>query len=319
MPIMSTRAWVLFGVVSIVWGMPYFFIKIAVRELDPTVIVFVRTLLAAAVMLPLALYRRELGRALRHWKAGLLLTFAEIVIPFLLITYGERRVSSSLAGLLIAALPLVVALLAIRLDVTERVTGLRLFGMLVGLSGVALVLGFNLGGGWPQVIGAAMILGATLCYAGGTFILKLGLSDAPTFGVVAATTSVATVLLAPFALVHLPATAPSASVWVSMAGLGTICTAVAFVAYFALVTEAGPGRATVITYINPAVAVVLGVWLLGEPLTATVAAGFLLIIAGSWLSTGGTLPPRLLATGRRLRPTRRSRREAHQLGAEVAS
>jgi drug/metabolite transporter (DMT)-like permease len=292
---MSARAWLLFAVVSIVWGTPYFFIKIAVRELDPTVIVFARTVLCAAVLLPLAIRRGLLGPVLRRWRAVLLLTVLEIIVPFLLITYGEQRVSSSLAGLLIAALPLVVALFAMRIDASERANGLRLFGMLVGLAGVGLVLGFDLRGGPAQILGALMVLGAVLCYAGGTFVLKLGLADVPTLGVVAVATALASVILAPLALRDLPAVAPGPTVWLSLLALGLLCTAVAFVAYFALIAETGPGRATVITYLNPAVAVTLGVTLLGEPLTATVAAGFLLIIAGSWLSTGGTLPPRLRA------------------------
>ncbi len=292
---MSARAWVLFAVVSVVWGTPYFFIKIAVRELDPTVIVFARTALCAVVLLPLAIRRGLLGPVLRRWRAVLLLTAIEIIMPFLLITYGEQQVSSSLAGLLIAALPLVVALFATRIDASERPTGLRLFGMLVGLAGVGLVLGFDLGGGPAQLLGALMILGAVLCYAGGTFVLKLGLADVSTIGVVTVATALAAVILAPLAIRDLPAVAPSPTVWLSLLALGLLGTAVGFLAYFALIAATGPGRATVITYLNPAVAVTLGVTLLGEPFTATVVAGFLLIIAGSWLSTGGTLPPRLLA------------------------
>ncbi|MFL6142648.1 MAG: DMT family transporter [Labedaea sp.] len=303
---MSARAWFLFGVVSVVWGMPYFFIKIAVAEVDPTVIVFARTSLAALAMLPLAAQRGALRPVLRRWRAVLLLTCLEVIAPFLLISYGEQRVSSSLTGLLIASLPLIVALLAMRIDHTERATGRRLLGMLVGLSGVALVLGFDLGGGSGQLVGALLILCATLCYAGGTFVLKLGLADMPALGVAAAASSVGAIALAPAAAVHLPDRMPSPGVLVSLVALGLVCTGVAFVAYFALIAEAGPGRGTVITYINPAVAVTLGVTLLDEPLTATVAAGFLLIIAGSWLSTGGTLPPRLSTMPSALRFRRRA-------------
>ena len=285
---------------SIIWGTPYFFIKLVVDDVDPTVIVFGRSVFAAIVLLPLALRRDTVVAVLRKWRAVLALTCLEILAPFLLITYGEQRVSSSLAGLLIASLPLITALFALRLDATERATGLRLFGMLVGLSGVALVLGFDLGGDVSQLVGAALILGATLCYAGGTFVIKLGLADVPPVGVVAAASTISMVVLTPFAAFQLPATVPGPTVWLSLAALGVLCTAFGFIGYVALVAEAGPARATVVTYLNPAVAVILGVALLGEPLTATVAAGFLLIIAGSWLSTGGTLPPRLLALlGRR--------------------
>jgi drug/metabolite transporter (DMT)-like permease len=320
MPTMTARAWVLFAVVSVVWGLPYFFIKVAVRELDPTVIVFARTVLCAVVLLPLAARRGLLGPVLRRWRAVLLLAAVEIIVPFLLITYGEQRISSSLAGLLIAALPLVVALFALRVDAAERATGLRLFGMLVGLAGVGLVLGFDLGGGPAQILGALMILGAVLGYAGGTFVIKLGLAEVPTTGVVAVATTVASAVLAPLAIPRRPPVMPTPAVWLSLLALGLLCTAVAFLAYFALIAEAGPARATVITYLNPAVAVTLGVTLLGEPLTATVAAGFLLIVAGSWLSTGGTLPPRLVAAPRTLRRAlRRSRPAADDLTATTVS
>ena len=174
MPIMSTRAWFLFGVVSIVWGTPYFFIKLIVHEVDPTFIVAGRSAFAAIVLMPLVFRNGTMAAVLRKWRPVLALTCLEILAPFLLISYGEQRVSSSLAGLLIASLPLLVALFALRLDHSERVTGLRLVGMLIGLSGVGLVLGFDVGGGAAQLIGAALIMGATLCYAGGTFVIKLG-------------------------------------------------------------------------------------------------------------------------------------------------
>jgi drug/metabolite transporter (DMT)-like permease len=292
---MSARAWFLFGVVSVIWGTPYFFIKVVVDDLDPTVIVAVRSAFAAIALLPLVLRRETLAGVLRRWRAVLWLTILEILLPFLLISYGEQRVSSSLAGLLIAALPLTVALAAPFVDASEKTTGTRLFGMLVGLSGVALVLGFDVGGGASQLLGALLILGATLCYTGGTFVIKLGIGDASPVGVVAVASAVSAIVLAPFAAFHVPSTMPGLSVWLSLAALGVLCTGGGFIGYVALVAEAGPARATVVTYLNPAIAVLLGVALLGEPLTATVAAGFLLIIAGSWLSTGGTLPPRLLA------------------------
>src|ERR1700716_138642 len=202
MPNMSTRAWFLFGVVSIIWGTPYFFIKLVVDDMDPTVIVFGRSAFAAIVLLPLAIRRGTLAAVLRRGRAVLALTCLEILAPFLLISYGEQRVSSSLAGLLIASLPLIVALFALRLDATERVSGPRLFGMLVGLSGVGLVLGFDLGGDVSQLIGAALILGARLCSAGGTFVIRLGLPAAPPVGVVAAASTLGMVVLAPFAAFH---------------------------------------------------------------------------------------------------------------------
>jgi drug/metabolite transporter (DMT)-like permease len=290
---MTRRAWFLFVTMSLLWGIPYFFIKIAVEELHPFAIVFGRTALGAAILLPIAARTGAL-RALRgRWRPVVLLTALEVTVPFLLITYGEQRISSSLAGLLIASLPLLVALLAIVVDHTERVSGLRLAGLLLGFAGVALLLGVDADAS-TQLLGAAMVLLATLCYAGGAFTVKRAFATTPPLGVAAATLALNSLVLAPLAALHLPAQPPSAAAIASIAGLGVLCSAVAFVAFFALIAEAGASRATVITYANPAVAVALGVTILGEPVTAATAAGFLLIIAGSWLSTGGALPSRLL-------------------------
>jgi drug/metabolite transporter (DMT)-like permease len=222
-----------------------------------------------------------------------LLTALEVTAPFLLITYGEQRISSSLTGLLIATPPLLVALLAIVVDHTERVSGLRLAGMLLGLAGGALLLGVDVDAS-TQVLGAAMVLLATLSYAGGVLTVKRAFATTPPIGVAAATLALNSLALAPLTALHLPAQPPSAGTVASIAGLGLLCSAAAFVAYFALIAEAGASRAAVVTYANPAVAVALGAAILNEPVTAATAAGFLLIIAGSWLSTGETLPPRLL-------------------------
>jgi drug/metabolite transporter (DMT)-like permease len=290
----TRRAWPLFALMSVVWGVPYLFIKVAVEELDPVVIVFARTFLAALVLLPVALHTGALRGLRRRAGAVLLLSLCEMIGPFLLISFGEQRISSSLTGLLIAALPLLVALLAIRLDVTERVTGSRLIGLLVGIGGVATLLGLDVGGQPSQLLGAAMVLTATVLYAAGSLLIKR-LSDLPPIGVITASLLVTSVALAPGAVATRPRTVPSARVLLALLALAVACTAIAFLAYFALIAIAGASRATVITYVNPSVAVTLGVLILGEPVTAATVAGFLLILAGSWLSTGGGLPPRLTA------------------------
>jgi drug/metabolite transporter (DMT)-like permease len=120
----------------------------------------------------------------------------------------------------------------------------------------------------------------------------------PPLAVITALLTVNTVVLAPVAVFRLPEQVPSGEAVASLLALGLACTALAFPIFFALIAEAGAGRGTVITYVNPAVAVALGVAVLGEPVTAAMVAGFLAVIAGSWLSTGGTLPPGLLAGGR---------------------
>jgi drug/metabolite transporter (DMT)-like permease len=294
---MSRRAWLLFAAVSLLWGVPYLFIKVAVAELPPVTVVFGRVVLAALLLGPVAARRGAL-RGLRGRLPWLLLVaLLEITVPFLLISIGEQHITSSLTGLLIAALPLFVALLALRFDAAERVGGVRLLGLVVGIGGVAALLGVDIGGDRAQLFGAAMVLLATCCYASSTLVVKHAFSDAPMLGVVTAATMIASVLLAPFAAAFTPARMPSLHVILALLALGALCTAAALTMFFTLIVEAGPSRAAVITYLNPAVAVALGVAVLGEPLTVAIVAGFVLIIAGSWLSTRPptTLPARLAA------------------------
>jgi drug/metabolite transporter (DMT)-like permease len=275
----------MFAAVSLLWGVPYLFIKVAVGEVPPVTVVFVRVALAASLLLPLAARRGALRGLAGRLPAVLVLSLLEITVPFVLISMGEQRISSSLTGLLIAALPLFVALLALRFDPAERVGGLRLLGLLLGIGGVALLLGLDVGGDAGQLLGAVLVLLATLCYAASTLVVKRSFSEVPMLGVVAVATAVATVLLAPPALVLTPARLPGVEVVLALSALGVLCTAAALVLYFALIVEAGPSRAAVITYLNPAVAVTLGVAVLGEPLTPAIVLGFLLIVAGSLLAT----------------------------------
>jgi drug/metabolite transporter (DMT)-like permease len=282
---MTRRAWLLFAAVSLLWGVPYLFIKVAVAEVPPVTVVFARVALAAALLGPVAARRGALRGLRGRLPQLVVLSLLEITVPFLLISMGEQRITSSLAGLLIASMPLFVALLALRFDAAERVTGVRLLGLLLGIGGVAVLLGIDLGGDLGQVVGGAMVLVATLCYAASTLLVKRAFSDVPMLGVVTAATAISALLLAPFALALTPARLPSLDVTLALAALGVLCTAAGLLAYFALIVEAGPSRAAVITYLNPAVAVALGVAVLGEPLTAAIVAGFALIMAGSWLST----------------------------------
>jgi drug/metabolite transporter (DMT)-like permease len=287
---MTRRAWLLFATVSLLWGVPYLFIKVAVAEVPPVTVVFVRVALAAALLAPVAARRGAL-RGLRGRLLPLVvLSLTEITVPFLLISMGEQRITSSLAGLLIAAMPLFVALLALRFDAAERVSGSRLLGLLLGIGGVAVLLGVDLGGDLRQVAGGAMVLLATLCYATSTLLVKRFFSDVPMLGVVTVATAIASLLLAPFALALTPTRLPSPNVVLALMALGVLCTAAGLLSYFALIVEAGPSRAAVITYMNPAVAVALGVAILGEPLTGGIVVGFLLILVGSWLSTRRPAP-----------------------------
>jgi drug/metabolite transporter (DMT)-like permease len=291
---MTRRGWLLFISMSVIWGIPYLFIKIAVRELDPTVVVFARVGIAAAVLLPVAVQRGVLRQLREHWLVVAALACVQIVGPFLLISYGEQHITSSLTSLLIAADPLFVVLFALRFDPSERASGLRLVGLLIGIVGVIVLLGLDVGGDEQRLLGAVLVLLAAAGYAISALLIKRPtIAVLPTLGVVTVMCITATIVLLPLTLTRLPSKTPSPEVIASLLVLGLICTALAYLLFFALVAEVGASRATVITYVNPAVAVLLGVILLGEPLDAAIIVGFLLIIVGSWLSTGGTLPPSL--------------------------
>ncbi len=288
---MTRKGWLLFIAMSVFWGIPYFFIKIAVRELDPAVVVFARAAIAAVVLIPLAVRSKMLRPFLRHWPVILIFSLIHMVGAFLLISYGEQHVSSSLTSLLIAANPLLVALFALGFDKSERVNGPRMIGLLVGMIGLVVLLGFDLGGDSQLWLGAMLILLAATGYAIGALMLKhRPLVELPRISVAAAECSITTIVLLPLVLPRLPGKLPDVGVLASLLVLGIICTALALPTFFALIAEVGASRGTVITYVNPAVAVLLGVTLLHEPLTLATILGFLLIIAGSWLSTTGSIP-----------------------------
>lgn len=293
---MTRRGWAAFAAVSVLWGFPYLFIKIAVEHgATPSLVAFGRVALATAILLPLAARAGALRGLGARWRPLVAFAAVEIAIPFPLIAFGEQRVSSSLTSILIATVPLTVAVLALRFDASERVDRTRFAGLLVGLAGVVLLLGVDVAGSSDEMLGSAAILVSVVGYAIGPLIVKRALSDVDPLGPVAVALAISTAMLAPFAAVDAPAAAPDASALWSIAALGVFCTAAAFVADFILIAEVGPSRATVITYVNPVVAVALGVTLLGESLGFAAIAGLLLILAGSALATGGGAPPGLTA------------------------
>jgi drug/metabolite transporter (DMT)-like permease len=299
----SARGWALFAAISVIWGVPYLFIKIAVDDdLTPGFVAWSRVALAAVVLLPLALR----AGALRGLPLRWLVLFAafEIAIPFPLIGFGETRVSSSLAAILIAALPLVVSFLAIWIDQAERPSATRLVGMLIGLGGVIALVGIDIGDRGDELLGAGAVLLATVGYAIGPLIVKHRLSGANPLGPVTAAMAIAAVMLLPFGVGDLPSEAPPTEAIVAVVVLGLVCSALAFLVFFRLIAEVGPSRATVITYVNPIVALALGVAVLDESVTAGAVAGLLLILAGSWLSTDGRLPPGLAVLADRARRRR---------------
>jgi drug/metabolite transporter (DMT)-like permease len=279
----SRRGWVLFAAMCVVWGVPYLMIKVAVTGVSVPVVVATRTALGVAVLLPLAL-RSGGFRSLRPcWAPLLAFTLLEMVIPWGLLSDAERHVPSSLAGLLIAAVPILGVVIARLTGGTERLSPVRWAGLVIGLAGVAVLAAPDLAGGSTWAVTEVLLV--AVCYASGPLVVARKLTDVPTLPVTAVSLSLATVVYAPAAALHWPRHVPSAEVLAALAGLGLICTALAFILFLQLLKEAGPSRAMVFTYINPAVAVAAGVLLLGESFTATVAAAFVLILGGSVLAT----------------------------------
>jgi drug/metabolite transporter (DMT)-like permease len=277
-------------------------------------VAWARVVLGAVVLVAVA-WRAGLLRTLRG-RAWPIAVYAavEIVVPFPLIAIGEQHVASSLAAIIIAAVPLFVALLAIRFDREERATGRRLLGLLVGLAGVVALVGIDVAGERDELLGAGAVLLAALGYAIGPMVLKRRLADLDPRATMAAALVVAGLVLTPFAAADRPAAVPPVDAVIALVVLGVVCTALAFVIFGALIAEVGPGRALVITYVNPVVAVALGVAVLGERPGAGAIAGLLLILAGSWLSTDGRLPP-----GLGLRARRRGRASTGWRAAETTS
>jgi drug/metabolite transporter (DMT)-like permease len=293
---MSTRAWTAFATVSLLWGVPYLFIKVAVDDgVPPAFLAWVRVVLGAAVLLGLAWRAGVLREFAGRWRWLLMFAVAEICIPFPLIAAGEQRVSSSLAAIIVAAAPLFVALLALRFDASERPDRKRLVGLVIGLAGVVALMGVDVVGSSQELLGALAILTAAFGYAVGPMTLKRKLADLDPRASMGVSLAIAAVVLTPFAAADHPSSMPSLEAWGALVALGLFCTAAAFVFYGILVSEVGAGRALVITYVNPVVAVALGVAILGERPGAGAIAGLLLILAGSWLSTDGRLPPGLVA------------------------
>lgn len=280
---MSRRALFLFALVSIGWGVPYFFIKVAVDEASPAFIVFARTAIASLFLIPIAIRRDVLKPALRQWRWVVVFAVIEMMIAWWLLNDAETRVSSSLTGLMIAAVPLVATLIA-RIGGDKSVTRPeRLLGLAMGMIGVGLLLGLDVSAGHADVRSAIQLLVVAACYAIAPAIAARKAADVPGLGLAAASIALVAIVYAIPAFLQRPAHLSMESAG-ALAALGLISTALTFVLFFELIREIGPVRTTLVTFINPAVAVLLGVSLLGEELTPGMFWGFPLVLAGSWLA-----------------------------------
>jgi drug/metabolite transporter (DMT)-like permease len=280
---LSRRGWLLFAAMGVIWGMPYLLIKVAVGGVSVPVLVCTRVAIGSALLLPSAIRSGRLGELRGHFRWLAAFTLVEIVGPFALLSNAEKHLPSSTSGLLVAAVPIFGAIIAVLLGSADRPTLVRWIGLAIGLGGVAVLAGPGAGKG--GLLPVLEVLGTALGYSVGPMIANRKLAELPPVAVNAVCLGTAAVIYAPFAALTWPDRWPAFKVLASLAGLGVICTAAAFLVFFALIAEVGPARATVITYVNPAVAVALGVLVLNEPLTPEIGAAFVLILGGSVLAT----------------------------------
>jgi drug/metabolite transporter (DMT)-like permease len=289
------RAWILFAVVSAVWGASYLFIKVALEDLSPGMVVFGRLVLGVATLLPFALATGAFAGLRDRLRLVVVLALIQIVGPFLLISVGEQEISSSLAGILVASAPIFTAILAIWIDHEERASGWNLAGVAIGIAGVVLLLGVDVGGDGAELVGALFVVLASLGYAISGFILKRRFADVSAVGTLTVALVASCVLVLPIAAATPPDDAPGADAILSMIGLGAGGTGIAFAFYYMLNTSIGPAKASLVAYVAPGFAVVYGVVLLDERVTWGTFAGLALVLLGSWLAAEGRLPGRRAA------------------------
>jgi drug/metabolite transporter (DMT)-like permease len=277
------------SVLAALWGASYMFIKVSIDDVSPIVVVWVRLVLAALVLLPIAHSRGVLSALRPQLPVIAMLALVQVLAPFLLITFGEKHIPSSLAGILVASAPIFTALLAFRLDREELATGWRLVGVLVGIVGVGLLFGVDLTGDSAALLGGLMILLASFGYAIGPLQMKRRLQGVPPVATAAVTMTMAALVLTPAVPFVIPSHTPGLDTIGSLLLLGAAGTGFAFLVFYTLISEVGPGRATVVAYIAPGFSVVYGIVLLGERFTAGTAAGLVLILGGSWLAATGRI------------------------------
>lgn len=279
---MTRRGFLLFALLSILWGVPYLMIKIAVAEVSVPFLVFARAAVGALALFPFALFASDFGWARAKWLAITAFCVTEMILPWGLIAHGEISVDSSTAGLLIALTPVVTLAISRMTGSSEELSLRRWSGLFLGFAGVFVLAMPTLGGG---LLAVGEILLAAACYALGSLIASRSLGDAPPAALTALCLVGAALFYAAPAIHAWPSATPSTAVIWSIVALGVLCTALAFSTFFLLVREIGPERAVVITYVAPAIAVAAGVLVLSEPLDVRILLAFALILCGSWLGT----------------------------------
>lgn len=282
---MSRKGWALFALVGLLWGVPYLFMKVAVEELSTPVIVFSRLFIGAIVLVPLAFFQKSIIPALKYWRYIVLYAILEMVIPWTLITTAQRGLPSGVVALLVATVPIWATLLAHHSGDTTAAHRTRVFGIAIGLIGIAFLVGIESLRDVSSAISLLQVLVAAASYA---WAVNMITNKAPgTSGVAinGLALALSTLIFAPFAFTHLPSQAPSNQAILATVGLGVICTAIAFWVFFIVLDEIGAARASLVVYPNTAVAVVLGILLLDEKLTLAIAIGLPLVLIGSYFAS----------------------------------
>jgi drug/metabolite transporter (DMT)-like permease len=282
---MSRKGWILFALVGLLWGVPYLFMKVAVEELSTPMIVFTRLMIGAALLVPLALREGSLKGALKYWRYILLYAVLEMVIPWSLITSSQRDLSSGVVALLVATVPIWATLFAHQTGDSTAAHRVRIFGIVIGLIGITLIVGIESISDFGNIRALLQILVAAASYAWAVNMITRkapGISGIAINGIAMMMSSV---IFAPFAIANRPETLPSLEVILSMLGLGVLCSGIAFWVFFVVLDEIGPARASLVVYPNTAVAVVLGIVILREPITLAILIGLPLVLIGSYFAS----------------------------------
>lgn len=282
---MTRRGWGLFALVGALWGVPYLFMKVAVEELSTPLIVFARVLIGALVLIPLAFYMKTLTPALKYWRYILLYAVLEMVIPWSLITSSQRDLSSGVVALLVATVPIWATFFAHYSGDTTAAHRTRIFGIAIGLLGIALIVGIESLNDVANIIALFSVLVAAFSYAWAVNMITSKAPDASGIAINGIAMAISTAIFAPFALTNLPKSTPSSDAILATIGLGVLCTAIAFWIFFKVLDEIGPARASLVVYPNTAIAVVLGIILLDEKLTLAIAIGLPLVLVGSYYAS----------------------------------
>jgi drug/metabolite transporter (DMT)-like permease len=277
-------------IVGGIWGASYLFIKVAVREIEPAAMMDLRLLLAAVVLVPILAVRLGLKDSIseiRSTGAGaFILGVTNMAFPFVLIAWGEKHIDSGVAAIANATVPIFVAILAIRFNPNERVRGMRLAGVVLGLVGVGILTGLHPQGGWWGVVGTLAVVVASLSYASANLFTQHRFPRTSPLVITTASTLAASLVLFPFALLQLPDAVPSWKAFASVAALGLAGTALALLFFYAMLARYGASRASLVTYLLPPFALFYGLAFLDERMTLNAVLGLLLILAGVALGSG---------------------------------